>query len=410
MSAIDVEGGRAFPEIDAMLAELAAEDRSGWSGPARATRVLELQSVIDRLRAEQVRAVGDWDRDRAWLADEATSGASWLAHRADMPVGEAARLVRAARLARKHPQVGDALAAGAITTGKVDELARVERHREELFERDVPVLIDAAVRHPMSEFAVVARRWRHLADDAASTDDPERVYERRFLHASPTFGGTVRIDGELDPDGGAAFLAALDRYAPPDPVDDHLGPRSLEQRRADALVDMARESLAGTRQGELPRPVVDVLIDPETYAGLPPSDLDRIRSDITSIGPVPVDTIRRLMCDATLCALVGTSKQVLEMGEGIRVPSAAQRRAVIARDGHCQFPGCDRPARWCDVHHVIPVSVGGKTILTNLVLLCRRHHRAVHERRWQLSRDEDGTVRVTPPDRVRHRAPPARAP
>jgi hypothetical protein len=414
MSAVSHDEVRAFPELDAVLAELATEDRSAWSGPARATRVLELQTMIERLRVEQVRAVGDWDRDRAWLADEATSGAAWLTHHADMPAGEAARLVRAARLARNHPAVGDALAAGTVTTAKVDALARVEHHREALFTRDVDALVDAAVRHPVRELTVVARRWRHLADDAASTDTPERVHERRYLHASPTFGGTVRIDGELDPDGGAIFLAALDKYAPPDPVGDPLGPRSLEQRRADALVDIARESLAGGRPGQLPRPVIDVLIDPGTLAGMPPVDLDRVRCDIDAVGPVPVETIRRLMCDGTLCRILAAGKQVLDMGKGVRFPTDPQRRAVIARDRHCQFPGCDRPARWCDVHHIVEVPKGGRTVMTNLVLLCRRHHQAVHERGWKLVRADDGAITVSPPERacegVRGRAPPARAP
>ena len=416
MSVVQVDDVRAFPELDAVLSELAAEDRSDWTGPARATRVLELQSVIERLRAEQVRAVGDWDRDHAWAIDEATSGAAWLAHHAGMTAAAGARLVRAARLARNHIAVGDALAAGSIGVAQVEELSRVERHREDLFARDADVLVEAAARHPVSEFAVVARRWRHLADDVASTDEPERVHERRFLHASSTLGGTVRIDAELDPDGGALFLSALDRFGPPDSADDPLGPRSLEQRRADALVDMAKVALADAGTRPHPRPAIEVLIDAETLAGRTPKDFARAACDIAGLGPVPIETIRRLICDAVIGGILGRASDVLDARKPGRFPSAAQRRAVVARDRHCVWPGCDRPARWCDVHHIIPADDGGPTVIRNLALLCRRHHRAVHERRWRIWREGDGTVRVARPEAMtahrvdRDRAPPARAP
>jgi hypothetical protein len=416
MSVVASEAGRAFPEVEGLLAQLAAEDRSGWSGPARAARVLDLQSLIARLQAEQVRAVGDWDRDHAWQADEATSGATWLAQHADMTAAAAARLVGAARLARLHDPVGDALADGRIGVPQVEALARVERHREQLFARDADVLVDAAVRHPLAELAVVARRWRHLADDEASTRPPDEVVERWFLHASTTLGGTVRVDAELDPDGGAIFLAALDRHARPDPVDDPLGPRSLAHRRADALVDIARLALADDGARPLPRPSVDVLVDERSLAGRPPLDIDEVVADILALGPVPIETIRRLMCDAVIGAIVGRAGDVLDAKPMARFPSAAQRRAVIARDRHCAWPGCDRPARWCDVHHIVAVPAGGRTVMVNLVLLCRRHHTAVHERRWRLWRDADGGIRVARPDGtdvapVRPgRAPPARSP
>src|SRR4029077_8746214 len=62
------------------------------------------------------------------------------------------------------------------------------------------------------------------------------------------------------------------------------------------------------------------------------------------------------------------------------VVSPAMRRAVVLRDGHCRLPGCDRPPAWCDAHHVLHWADGGRTDLCNLILLCRRHHRMLHER------------------------------
>jgi HNH endonuclease len=61
------------------------------------------------------------------------------------------------------------------------------------------------------------------------------------------------------------------------------------------------------------------------------------------------------------------------------VVPASLRRAVAIRDEHCRFPGCDRPQSWCDAHHIRHWADGGETKLQNLVLLCRPHHRSVHQ-------------------------------
>ena len=157
-------------------------------------------------------------------------------------------------------------------------------------------------------------------------------------------------------------------------------------------------------------------MDPETLAGSLPSDLGRARCDLAGVGPIPVETARRLLCDAVVGRVVASPSEVLEVGRWVQFPTAAQRRAVKARDEHCVWPDCARPARWCDVHHVLPVRQGGRTEVASLVLLCRRHHTAVHELGWTISRRTDGTIEVKPPQtpgrrrRVRswsaERAPP----
>jgi hypothetical protein len=86
------------------------------------------------------------------------------------------------------------------------------------------------------------------------------------------------------------------------------------------------------------------------------------------------------------------------------VPSPAQRRALARRDRHCRFPGCERPVRWTDAHHIVHWTRGGPTDLDNLVLLCRRHHRMCHEGGWELRRDADGSISDALGGRaVRHR-------
>jgi HNH endonuclease len=98
-------------------------------------------------------------------------------------------------------------------------------------------------------------------------------------------------------------------------------------------------------------------------------------------------------------ALGGPPTMPLELGRTTRVISPTQRVALAVRDGGCGFPGCDRPLSWCEGHHLLPWLEGGPTALPNLALLCRAHHRAVHEGGWQLQRQTDGCFSATPPHR-----------
>ena len=101
--------------------------------------------------------------------------------------------------------------------------------------------------------------------------------------------------------------------------------------------------------------------------------------------------------------LGGAPAQPLEVGRTSRVVTAAQRAALVVRDGGCVFPGCSRPPAWCEAHHLRHWLHGGPTDLANLALLCRAHHRAVHEGGWRLVRDPDSRLTATPPRR-KHRA------
>jgi hypothetical protein len=123
-------------------------------------------------------------------------------------------------------------------------------------------------------------------------------------------------------------------------------------------------------------------------------------------------TVRKLACDAQVVpALLGTDGHPLDLGRSSRTFTSAQRRALGLRDGNgCAFPGCDRPLVWCEGHHIRYWIDGGSTDLANLALLCRAHHRAVHEGDWQLIRGPDGRVTATPPYRRQpgaRRHPPA---
>src|SRR5262245_58255504 len=104
---------------------------------------------------------------------------------------------------------------------------------------------------------------------------------------------------------------------------------------------------------------------------------------------------RRIACDASATRLqVGPGSEILSVGRATRVVPAALRKALMLRDRHCQFPGCGRPARWADAHHIEHWIDGGRTCLSNLALVCRRCHRAIHEGGLRLVRDTGGVMTV----------------
>jgi hypothetical protein len=114
--------------------------------------------------------------------------------------------------------------------------------------------------------------------------------------------------------------------------------------------------------------------------------------------PLGLAAVRRIACDAALSTvLLGKAGEPLSVGRSRRVVSGALRRALVARDGGCRFPGCDRPPAWTDAHHLEHWADGGQTALGNTVLLCRPHHRRVHEEGWRLVADGAGGFQARPP-------------
>jgi hypothetical protein len=117
------------------------------------------------------------------------------------------------------------------------------------------------------------------------------------------------------------------------------------------------------------------------------------------LGPIPHRHIPAFLCDATFHAVVLDSLGLpLAAGGDLRHPTAAQRRALLARDGSCTFPGCDAHAGWLDAHHIRHWQHGGPTDIDNLAMLCRRHHRIAHRPSWTLELTHDGWTHWTAPD------------
>jgi len=333
----------------------------------------ELQHANRVLEAVRLRCLAEIDRRASFQANGFISTASWLADRFRGGHGAARDEVRTARALQEMPETQAAFASGELSRESVRVLAGAQETAPEVFRSHEPILLEAARRHTVKELQIAVAYWKQVAD----AGDAERLFERRRLHVSPVLDGMVRIDGDLDPETGETVLTALRAVVDADVRGSDAGDsRTPAQRRADALGELCRHFLD---QADRPyvageRPHVTVTVDVTTLKGRSGGV-----SEFDHTGPLPACAARHWACDASISRVVmGPRSEPLDVGRRTPVVPAAMRRAVVARDLSCRFPGCDHPHTWCDAHHAVHRADGGPTALSNLVLLCRRHHHLIH--------------------------------
>ena len=219
----------------------------------------------------------------------------------------------------------------------------------------------------------------------------------------------VILRARLTPELGAVVQRALDaanqrlyeesrQAAPPESVAEEITPA---QRRADALGLLAESALAsGLDRGvaaDRYQVVLHVEAEPATVSSAGDGPAQAAIELEDGAVRVSAETSRRLACDASVVVIEeGAEGSALDVGRKTRSIPPAIRRALNARDGRCRFPGCT--ARHCDAHHITHWADGGGTSLDNLLLLCRRHHRLVHEGGIGIERDASGAVTFFRPD------------
>ena len=377
------------------LDQLDHEDPLGMPSTVLGEQIEGLFTLQNRLSAAITRHVAAFDRTQGYAALDAHSTASWLRHRVRLSPNAASEQVRVARQLDRLPEAGRAYAAGEVGLQHTQIVTRVlgEASAEVAAEAE-PALVEVARRVDPHRLGMLARHLRHTFAPEAVLEDAAHNHERRRLHLSESWEGLYFIDGVLDTEDGALLRTALDALMGPPSCDDE---RTAPQRRADALIDMARRQLDG---GELPqvggqRPHLTLTADLATLAKLPGSRA----ADLDWGQPVPAETLRRIACDASLtCVLVSADSEPLSVGRARRTFSASQRRALVLRDKGCVL--CGRPPAWTAGHHLQHWIDGGRTSVANGALLCHRCHRRVHEEGFRLVRKQDGTwaaVRDTRP-------------
>jgi hypothetical protein len=210
--------------------------------------------------------------------------------------------------------------------------------------------------------------------------------------------GTHAVRGILDNEAAARLLSALQPLAAPQPAADGTAdPRSPKRRRADALMTIVDWVLG--HGGVLPstrgaRPHVTITAGLDTLLKLPGARA----ADLTWGGPVSAETLRRIACDAGVTFVLTDHLGVpLDVGREHRTVTPGIWAALLVRDRGCTFPGCTRPAPWCEAHHAVHWGDGGQTKLDTMALLCSHHHRVIHHSGWQLQFGPDGRPEYVPP-------------
>jgi hypothetical protein len=362
------------------LDELKADDLGQTPTGQLADDLVELRRAAEILEAEWLRRVQVFDSRQGWTLDGSLSLTAWLRHRCRLPGAAASDRARIARALRSMPVTQTALEESEITLGHVRALVPAAEAHPEVFGRDERVLVESAATVTASDTCKLVAYWRQNLDPDRVLEDAEDVHRQRRLSISRTWRGMVRLDGDLDPESGEVVLSAIaslvDQMVKSGSGDDR---RTPSQRRADALTEICRRQLdRGDSVSGGERPHVNVIVDLEV--------LERRgggRSELGSGAVIHPEAARRLACDAAISRIITNGpSQVLDVGRTTRAVSGPTRRALAIRDGGCRFDGCDRPASWCDAHHVVHWVDHGRTELDNLVLLCRSHHRMVHEGRF----------------------------
>ena len=357
--------------------------------------LIQIREVgIDPLEAVFASGLRRFDKSGEYKADGALSAVAWVRERCNLSGGAAAERVNVARQLETLPQTEKAFARGDIGYQHAALIARAaENVGSAPVQQEEHHLLRAAQTMDPGRFAAVAKGFEHRVDAAAALAEANHAYERRYFHISEPRNGMVRLDGILDLEGGATLKTALDALLPP-PANDDV--RTPGQRRADALVELGRRPLDGSKLGSVrgQRPHLVITASAETLAGLPGAP----PAEMAGVGPIPIETAQRHACDPTVSWLLGQAELESETSSHAhrQIPPAT-RRALVARDRDCVFNGCHRPASWCDGHHLVWWTRGGKTVLPNLALVCGRHHRMLHEAGWTLERTKDGRWKTKPP-------------
>ncbi|HEX2291474.1 MAG TPA: DUF222 domain-containing protein, partial [Pseudonocardiaceae bacterium] len=331
----------------------------------------------------------------------------------NLPPGIAGALVvDAEALDSRFPKILGVLCAGDTDWRTVQIILKRTRSVSDL---SVFAALDTRLSAAVARWQSWSRkRVIHAVDAAVRALDPDAIVEReraedhRHFDVIPVGDGTAKVDGVIDAESAVIVEDRISALAKGVCADD---PRTLAQRRADAVAAMAQgvtlacgclactsagvEAAADAGRGL--KPVVTVIADQSTVLG----DSDK-PGYLEGFGVIDAQVVRRIVVRATLRTLKVPTVTAEEM---LRYqPTAAVERYVRARDLTCRFPGCDRPAERCDLDHTIPFNhgdpnAGGFTTVNNLKCLCRQHHRLkTFVAGWRDVQLPDGTIIWTAPD------------
>jgi hypothetical protein len=392
--------------------------------------IAEARELHDRLDARICEAEAAYTARGLAEVEGYANTATFERHRCKMTLPRSRQVARRAARVVAWPELGAAWREGRLTGAQVELAASIvpERHVERFAETidDTIAILAPLTAHQTGR---VLRHWVSAADDMAAREaveagiEPAAVVPERELSASRV-EGELAIRGFLDADSAAPFEKALDAATRDDLPGER---RTPKQRRADALVEMSQayldslEGPDGNRRRERLTITADVVTLYRAWLRVArvvtAEQLERFLADRPGLGeldrglflaafdggtpdattldgqPVSDSLLTSVASGGAMELLLSAEGRLLHLGRTTRTFTAAQRRAVLARDGGCR--GCGANPSKCDIHHVVPWEEGGCTDIENAVALCRRCHRMLHRHRWRNDITPDGTYAVT---------------
>lgn len=355
------------------IQELANENLDDLHVDQLADDLVEIELVSGLLETQRVRRLSVYGSKGGPLSHGFSSPTAFLKTRCRMAAGRARRLVAASIAIGRAKEIFRAWCDGRLSSDQAGRLFETSEAVHQEFVAIESTLVDAVDGLSVSDTRRLLDYWRQSVDGPGTVADEIKQDQARGVSLSLTMGGMARIDGWLTTTAGEALATALDSLMPPPSPDD---PRPPRQRRHDALEDLARGFLD---HGETPvvggeKPHINIVCDLDALQGVAGGVHETETGQV-----VTVATLRRVACDSSVARIIlGPASEVVDVGRRTRSIPAGMRRAVIVRDRHCTWKGCDRKPRWCDVHHKKHWADGGETGLENLTLLCRFHHTLMH--------------------------------
>ena len=373
--------------------------------------IAELASGIQAATYQLLVLIHQFDEQEGW-GEGFNSCAHWLNWRTGLAMGAAREKVRVARALAELPQLSAAMHRGVLSYSKARALTRIATPENETS------LADFARCATAAHVERLVRAWRRV-DRIDAAEDEQRRHATRHLDTWVDEDGMLVIRGRLSPEVGAVVQRALEaaterlyqetddaESTSPDSPAGHLDVSAV-QRRADAIGLLAEAALSAALDGGSAGDRYQVVVHVDEGVLRDDDGSGQSALEDPDGQYVPAGTSRRIACDAaTVVMRHNRDGRVVDVGRKTRTISPAIRRALIARDHRCRFPGCN--CRHCDAHHGRHWADGGMTRLDNLVMLCRRHHRAVHEEGFGVELRGNGDAHFFWPDgRPFPNAPPA---
>ncbi len=318
----------------------------------------------------------------AWEGHGIKSPAHWLNYHCGIDLGAAREKVRVAKSLSTLPAIDDAFRTGTISYSKVRAMTRSATPENE------QMLLQVALHGTAQHVEQLVRKYRRT-ESLTDNRRAESQYDARELTCYFDDDGMLVLHGRMTPEDGAVFMKAVESMVAAqnpsvlaDEETENLPEKTFPQKRVDALLALAEQAMSTMEDGLQP------LSSADKYQVV--VHIERGSEQHCSIDsgahhlPLSPATARRLCCDASLVpVLEDSSGNVLNVGRKTRAIPPSIRRALQIRDHGCRFPGCCE-SRYVDAHHVQHWCDGGETRLDNLVLLCRHHHRLLHQEGYEI--------------------------